>query len=1209
MAPVESPQLVSSVKLPILKKGEYTLWIIRMEQYLTNTDYGLWQVIMNGDEPVQITRDENDVETEDAKSLWVAIKSRFGDNVESKKMQKTVLKQQFENFSVSDTEGLDKAYDRFQKLTSLLEVHGATISNEDANQKFLRALPSSWNNIALIMRNKEGIDELDIDDLYNNLKVFEANIKDLEQIDHDDLEEMNLKWQMDMLSIRVKRYYNKTGRKLNFNSKEPIGFDKTNVECFNCHRRGHFARECKAPRTQRNRIGDARYRNMDSNKRTVLVESSDALVVQDNALIVQDGLVYDWSYIAQEKPTEFALIAYTSGSDTEFEISSKNLNKLINSQLSAKDKTGLGYRDQLSESDSDSEVLSSVFDIRSSDGDDNPTNDRFKKGDGYHAVRPPLTGNYMPPLADLYFVRLDDSVYRPTTNKASASISKGEPSVIKTSNISVEMPKVDSETVNIVRINGVNIAGQTSVSTVERNRVTAVKTSADPQQDLKYKEMFDSGYSRHMTGNKALLTDYQDIDGGFVSFGGSTKGGKITGKFDRKAEEGFLVGYSINNKAFRNVLVRTMNQEKEDTKQSDDVRKEFQAQFNTASASRTFIPLHDPVMPELKDTAEIQTTGIFGNAYDEDYLEPNKHSYADKSVGVEVDFNNMEPFTVVSHIPTTRLHSNHPKDQIIGDPMPAVQTRGNHTGCLDIRKSTSGRIQFLGSDKLVSWSSKKQDYTLMSLAEAEYVSLSACCTQVLWMRTHLTDYGFHFDKIPMYCDSKAAIAISCNPVQHSRTKHINVRYHFIKEQVEKGIVELFFVETEYQLADLFTKALPEDRLKYLVRRLGMRCLTLDELEIHQSPHGIFINQAKYAQEILNNNGMTSCDNKGTPMPTKPLDADLSRTPVDQTKYHTMVGAIMYLTISRPDIIHETCYCARYQARPTEKHLKEVKRIFRYLKNTIYMGLWCPKDASFELAAFLDSNYAGCLDTRKSTSGGIQFLRNDNLVSWSLKKQDYTSISLEEGEYVSLSACCAQVLWMRTQLTDYGFYFDKISMYCDSKAAIAISCNPVQHSCTKHIDVRYHFIKEHVEKGIVELFFVETKYHLADLFTKALPEDRLKYLVRRLSMKCLIPNELELTDYGFHFDKIPMYCDSKAAIAISYNPVQHFRTKHIDVRQHFKKEHVEKCIVELFFVKTEYQLADQLTKALPEDRLKYLVRRLGMICLTTDELEVLANEYA
>ncbi|GJZ45652.1 retrovirus-related pol polyprotein from transposon TNT 1-94 [Tanacetum coccineum] len=169
----------------------------------------------------------------------------------------------------------------------------------------------------------------------------------------------------------------------------------------------------------------------------------------------------------------------------------------------------------------------------------------------------------------------------------------------------------------------------------------------------------------------------------------------------------------------------------------------------------------------------------------------------------------------------------------------------------------------------------------------------------------------------------------------------------------------------------------------------------------------------------------------------------------------------------------------------------------------------PKDTSFELIAFLDSDHVHCLDSRKSTSGGIQFLGGDKLVSWSSKKQDCTSMSSAEAEYVSLSACCAQVLWLRTQLTDYGFHFDKIPMYCDSKAAIAISCNPVQHSRTKHIDVRYHFIKEHVEKGIVELFFVGTEYQLADLFTKALPEDRFKYLVRRLGMRCLTLEELEV----------------------------------------------------------------------------------------------------
>ncbi|GKE42159.1 retrotransposon protein, putative, unclassified [Tanacetum coccineum] len=134
----------------------------------------------------------------------------------------------------------------------------------------------------------------------------------------------------------------------------------------------------------------------------------------------------------------------------------------------------------------------------------------------------------------------------------------------------------------------------------------------------------------------------------------------------------------------------------------------------------------------------------------------------------------------------------------------------DHAGCIDTRKSISGGIQFLG-DKLVRWMSKNQDCTAMSSAEAEYVALSTSCAQVMWMRTQLKDYGFNYNKIPLYCNSQLAIVISCNTVQHSRTKRIHTRYHFIKEQVENGIIELYFVSTEYQLDDMFTKALPKDR--------------------------------------------------------------------------------------------------------------------------------------------------------------------------------------------------------------------------------------------------------------------------------------------------------------------------------------------------------------------------------------------------------------
>nr|GEX97143.1 ribonuclease H-like domain-containing protein [Tanacetum cinerariifolium] len=207
--------MVSSIKLPILKKDEYILWTIKMEQYLAHTDYALWEVILNGNSTVSITKDEagNEIEVppvttqqllartrerkakstllmvipdehlarfngiQDAMTLWAAIKTKFSGNAESKKMQKDVLKEQFEIFSVSNSEGLDKGYDRFQRLLSLLEIHGVCFSTKDANQKFLRSLPSVWSNISLIRRNKPGIDNLDIDDLYNNLKVYKADIK------------------------------------------------------------------------------------------------------------------------------------------------------------------------------------------------------------------------------------------------------------------------------------------------------------------------------------------------------------------------------------------------------------------------------------------------------------------------------------------------------------------------------------------------------------------------------------------------------------------------------------------------------------------------------------------------------------------------------------------------------------------------------------------------------------------------------------------------------------------------------------------------------------------------------------------------------------------------------------------------------------------------------------------------------------------------
>nr|GEZ48504.1 retrovirus-related Pol polyprotein from transposon TNT 1-94 [Tanacetum cinerariifolium] len=203
-----------------------------------------------------------------------------------------------------------------------------------------------------------------------------------------------------------------------------------------------------------------------------------------------------------------------------------------------------------------------------------------------------------------------------------------------------------------------------------------------------------------------------------------------------------------------------------------------------------------------------------------------------------------------------------------------------------------------------------------------------------------------------------------------------------------------------------------------------------------------------------------------------LDEDIEGTAVDLSHYRGMIGTLLYLTASRSDLQFAICMCARNQARPIEKHMR-ITLVAKIL----------------------------------AKSGSVQFL-GERPISWSSKRQKSAAISSAKAEYITLSSCCAQILWMRSQLSDYGLGFNKIPMYCDNKSAIALCCNNVQHSCSKHIDIRYHFIKEQVENGVIELYFVNTEYQLADLFTKALGRDRIEFLTNKLGMRSFTPETLK-----------------------------------------------------------------------------------------------------
>ncbi|GJY84035.1 retrovirus-related pol polyprotein from transposon TNT 1-94 [Tanacetum coccineum] len=277
--------------------------------------------------------------------------------------------------------------------------------------------------------------------------------------------------------------------------------------------------------------------------------------------------------------------------------------------------------------------------------------------------------------------------------------------------------------------------------------------------------------------------------------------------------------------------------------------------------------------------------------------------------------------------------------------------------------------------------------------------------------------------------------------------------------VQIYVDDIIFVASTPELYDLFAKIMCS---KFKMSMMGKISFFFG-LQISQNHRGIFINQSKYSLESLKKYSFDSCDPVDTPMVEKSkLDEDKEGKAVDPSHYRGMIGTLLYLTASRPNLQFAICMCARYQARPTEKNLHAVKRIFQYLKGTVNRGLWYPKDSLIALTAFAYADHDGCQDTRRSTSGSMQFL-GDRLVSWSSKRKKSDAISSTEAEYIAMS---------------------------------------------KHIDIRFHFIKEHVENEVIEIYFVNTEYQLADIFTKALARERIEFLINKLGMRSFTPETLK-----------------------------------------------------------------------------------------------------
>ncbi|GJW65412.1 ribonuclease H-like domain-containing protein [Tanacetum coccineum] len=550
------PPTITAMKIPIIKKGEYDIWSMRMRQYIY------------------------------AKSLWAAIKSRFGGNEESKKMQKNVLKHQFENLTTALNESLDKAYDRFQKLISQLEVHGAL------NLAFLSAKNTNSTNEANSVNGNSGVSTTRGASSSNQVSSTSCYVE------------------VAMLTIRVKKFIQKTGINLDFKEKQLVSFDKSKVECYNCHRKGHFARECKSRRNQ------GRRSYVDNGRSNAPTNESSSQV-----LVAQDGLGgYDSSNDFEIEPVNYALMAISSSSsssssDNEVQNCSKQciesfktLQKNLDSKKEKHNKARLeiqgyelaleslesrilgyeknelawGYGTQLDEmsnkSETDSEISMSVFEVRSSDEEKIPANDRFSKADGYHDVPPLITRNFLTPRAGISFIGIGfKKVKACFVCKSTKHLIKDcdfydkkcpEPKLKNVVNAGQRVVKPVWD--NVKRVNhqiflnklkypqakrtfvpsGV-VTKTGLVNPVRQNEKRAVHTVStarpisttkpvstarpirplgNPKTLLQDHAVVDSSCSSHMTGNKAYLLDYEDYNRGFVAFGSDSKGGKITGK-------------------------------------------------------------------------------------------------------------------------------------------------------------------------------------------------------------------------------------------------------------------------------------------------------------------------------------------------------------------------------------------------------------------------------------------------------------------------------------------------------------------------------------------------------------------------------------------------------------------------------------------------------------------------------------------------------
>ncbi|GKA72358.1 putative ribonuclease H-like domain-containing protein [Tanacetum coccineum] len=683
-------------------------------------------------------------------------------------------------------------------------------------------------------------------------------------------------------------------------------------------------------------------------------------------------------------------------------------------------------------------------------------------------VPPPYTGNYMPSKPDLSFDGLDDSVYK-TKHHQPIRRPFNQKSAAKTNNF--------NEKVNTARVNNVTTAGPKAVvSAAVGNRENAVKSSTcwiwrptgnvidhnskdsgsymlkrfdygNPQYTLQDQGIFDSGCSRHMTRNKSFLTDYQDIDGGFVAFARSAKGGKITGK-GRKLALSFMrpfgclvtilntldhLGYQTNGNAEDEVADDAgkkngvLDPAKEDEKsgQGEATNTNSTNRLNTISSSINIVSSSFTTMDPGREKAQRnELESVFGQDKDANgnyiyrmFTPVNAAGSSCDNIGGSISVNAatlpnadiptdplMPDLEDTANLLNTGIFSGAYDDKDVGaeadfnnleitmtvSPIPITIIHKDHPKnhiIEDINSATQTRRMTKISEEHAMMDVKSA-FLYGTIEEEVYVCQPP---------------GFEDPQFPdkVYKVEKALYSLHQAP----RAWYETLSTYLLENGFRRGTIDkTLFIKKDKEFESLMHK-------KFQMSSMGQFTFFLG-LQVMQRDDGIFISQDK-----------------------------------------SMIRSLMYLTASRPDIMFAVCAYARFQVTPKVSHLHAVKRIFRYLKGQPKLGLWYPRDSPFNLEAFTDSDYAGASLDKKSTTGGFQFI-GKRLISWQCKKQTVVANSTTEAEYVAAANCCGQVLWIQNQMLDYGFNFMNTKIYIDNESTICIVKNPVFHSKTKHIEIRF-----------------------------------------------------------------------------------------------------------------------------------------------------------